>query len=80
MTVSAVHIELYRSIRSLTLRLGQITTIVGANGTGKNNLYRALRLLHAGAIGRLAEAFAEEGGMPSALYARPKVSALPSHS
>ena len=69
MTVTAVHIEQYRSIRSLSLRLGPVTTVVGANGTGKTNLYRALRLLHAAAMGRLAEAFADEGGMPSALYA-----------
>lgn len=72
MAVTSVHIEQYRSIRSLTLRLGQVTTVVGANGTGKSNLYRALRLLHAAAMGRLAEAFADEGGMPSALYAGPK--------
>ena len=72
MPVNAIHIAHYRSIRSLELRLDPITTIVGANGTGKSNLYRALRLLHAGAIGRLAEWFAEEGGMASTLYAGPK--------
>ena len=72
MAVSSIHIEHYRSIRLLSLRLGQVTTVVGANGTGKSNLYRALRLLQAAAAGRLAETFALEGGMPSALYAGPK--------
>jgi predicted ATPase len=70
--IRCVHIEHYRSIRALSLDLAQVTVVVGANGSGKSNLYRALRLLHAGAVGRLAEAFAEEGGMPSALYAGPK--------
>jgi predicted ATPase len=70
--IRVIDIELYRSIRSLSLPLGQVTVVVGANGTGKSNLYRALHLLHAGALGRLAEAFADEGGMPSTLYAGPK--------
>jgi predicted ATPase len=70
--IRTVHIEHYRSIRSLSLDLGQVTVVVGANGCGKSNLYRALLLLHAGAMGHLAQAFADEGGMPSALYAGPK--------
>jgi predicted ATPase len=70
--VATLHIEHYRSIRALTLRLGRVNTVVGANGTGKSNLYRALRLLHVAAVGRLAETFVLEGGMPSVLYAGPK--------
>ncbi len=42
-------------------------TVFGANGTGKTNLNPALRLLHAAASGRLVEAFADEGGVPSGL-------------
>lgn len=72
MPISRIGIEMYRSIRDLDLKLGPVTVVVGPNGSGKSNLYRAMRLLHAGAAGRLAETFAEEGGMPSALYAGPK--------
>jgi predicted ATPase len=64
-----VDIAGYRSIRALTLELGRITVLVGPNGCGKTNCYRALTMMHAAALGRLAEHFAEEGGMPSALWA-----------
>jgi len=62
-------IENYRSIRHLELPLSRITVLLGANGTGKTNCYRALQLAHAAARGRVAEHFAEEGGMSSALWA-----------
>jgi len=35
----------YRSRLSLTIPLGRLNVITGANGSGKSNLYRALRLL-----------------------------------
>jgi predicted ATPase len=70
--IRRICIEHYRSIRDLDLDLGPVTVVTGANGSGKSCLYRALGLLQAGATGRLAEAFAAEGGMPSALYAGPK--------
>jgi len=59
----------YRSIRDLRLALGKVTVILGANGCGKTNLYRALYILGAAARGRLARTIADEGGMPSALWA-----------
>jgi predicted ATPase len=62
-------VEGYRSIRSLRMPLGAVNVIVGPNASGKTNLYRALYLLSAAASGRLARTFADEGGMPSALWA-----------
>lgn len=59
----------YRSVRNLPIALAPVTVFVGANGTGKTNLYRALQLLAEAAGGRLSRALADEGGMQSALSA-----------
>ena len=69
MSVNEVWIEGYRSIRSLRMSLAPITVVVGANGSGKTNLYRALRLLSSAAEGTLSRMLADEGGMPSVLWA-----------
>jgi predicted ATPase len=59
----------YRSLRKLSLELAPLTVVAGANGSGKTNVYRALHLLHAAATGGLAQAVADEGGLPSLLWA-----------
>jgi predicted ATPase len=50
-------------------RAPRLTVIVGSNGSGKSNLYKALGLIAEAAHGRLALAMLAEGGMPSALFA-----------
>jgi predicted ATPase len=66
-------VEGYRSLRRLILPLEQLNVVVGANGTGKSSLYRAIRLLaEAGRNGAVA-ALAREGGLPSTLWAGPEV-------
>jgi predicted ATPase len=62
----------YRSLRSLTLPLGRLNVITGANGSGKSNLYRALRLLAETAQGNVVGALAREGGLLSTLWAGPE--------
>lgn len=62
----------YRSLRSLTLPLGRLNLITGANGSGKSNLYRALRLLAETAHGGVVNALAREGGLSSTLWAGPE--------
>jgi predicted ATPase len=59
----------YRSLRKLSLELAPLTVVAGANGSGKTNVYRALHLLHAAATGGLAQAVADESGLPSLLWA-----------
>lgn len=41
----------YRSLRDVVVRLGRVTVVTGANGSGKSSLYRALRLLAGCALG-----------------------------
>lgn len=62
----------YRSIRSLVMPLGALNLITGANGSGKSNLYRALRLLAEAAQGGIVSSLAREGGFGSTLWAGPE--------
>ncbi|QCQ15646.1 AAA family ATPase [Microbacterium sp. RG1] len=62
----------YRSLRDVVVPLGALTVVTGANGTGKSNLYRALRLLAGAATGGMVEAVAREGGLSSLLWAGPE--------
>lgn len=59
----------YRSLRDLVVPLGPLNLITGANGSGKSNLYRALRLLAETAQGSVVGALAREGGLSSTLWA-----------
>lgn len=70
--IERIAIAGYRSIRSIILRLGQLNVVTGANGSGKSNLYRALRFIADAADGRLAESLSCEGGFDSVRWAGPK--------
>lgn len=59
----------YRSIRSIRFPLKRLTVLVGGNGVGKTNLYRALELVQGAATGDLTMAIAREGGLASVLWA-----------
>jgi predicted ATPase len=50
------------------LDLRQLNVIVGENGSGKSNLYRALQLLQTAANGSFAKELAKEGGMRSVIW------------
>ena len=62
----------YRSIRDLVLSLDQLNVVTGANGSGKSNLYRALRLVSDTAFGSAISVIAREGGLSSILWAGPE--------
>jgi predicted ATPase len=69
MTLSAVEIIGYRSVRKIRFPVRQLTVLVGGNGVGKTNLYRSLELLQAAARGTLADEIAREGGLASIFWA-----------
>ncbi len=70
--ISRLAIAGYRSFRDVGLQLDQLNVVTGANGTGKSNLYRALRLLADIAQGRIIQSLAAEGGLSSTLWAGPE--------
>ena len=72
MSVSRIWIAGYRSLLNIDLPLSRLNVVTGANGVGKSNLYRALSLIARAADGGFGRAIAEEGGMPSVLWAGPR--------
>lgn len=69
MAIKQLHVEGYRSVKDIWLKLQRVNVLVGPNGCGKSNLYRAMYLIAAAASGQFARLLAEEGGMPSVLWA-----------
>ncbi|EUA03415.1 AAA domain protein [Mycobacterium kansasii 824] len=67
--LGTVAVENYRSLRQLVVPLRQLNVVTGANGTGKSNLYRALRLLADSARNGAVAALAREGGLSSTIWA-----------
>jgi predicted ATPase len=70
--INTLAIANYRSLRDVILPLGQLNVVSGDNGSGKSNLYRALRLLAETAQGGVIASLAREGGLISALWAGPE--------
>lgn len=70
--ITALAVNNYRSLLELVLPLGRLNVITGENGSGKSNLYRALRLLSEAAQGRLIGSLAQEGGLSSTFWAGPE--------
>ena len=70
--LTTLAINNYRSVLDLALPLGPLNVVTGANGSGKSNLYRALRLLAATARDDVVSALAHEGGLESTFWAGPE--------
>jgi predicted ATPase len=70
--LTTLAINNYRSILDLVIPLTQLNVITGANGSGKSNLYRALRLLAETAQGGVVNSLAAEGGLSSSIWAGPE--------
>src|SRR5690349_6548789 len=74
--LTALAVSGYRSLRDVVVPLAGLNLVTGANGSGKSNLYRALRLLADVAQGRAIASLAQEGGLSSVLWAGPERVAL----
>jgi predicted ATPase len=70
--LTTLAIASYRSLRDLVVPLARLNVVTGANGSGKSNVYRAVRLLADIAQGRAVASLAREGGLPSVLWAGPE--------
>ncbi|PPD03121.1 MAG: ATP-binding protein [Methylobacter sp.] len=70
--LTTLAINNYRSLLDLTVPLGRLNLVTGANGSGKSNLYRALRLLADTAQGGVVNSLAREGGLNSCFWAGPE--------
>src|SRR5689334_6306700 len=70
--LKTVAIANYRSLRHIVTPLQKLNVLSGANGSGKSNFYRALRLLADTAQGRVIPSLAREGGLQSTLWAGPE--------
>ncbi|GFN45794.1 AAA family ATPase [Candidatus Regiella insecticola] len=70
--LTSLSIANYRSICDLTMPLERLNVITGENGSGKSNLYKALRLLAEIAKGGVINSLAEEGGLASTYWAGPE--------
>src|SRR6185312_5368739 len=70
--ITTLAIYNYRSLRDFVMPLSALNVITGANGSGKSNVYRALRLLAEIAQGRIIPSLAREGGLQSTLWAGPE--------
>jgi predicted ATPase len=64
------HIELsgYKSIEQMSLDLGPLNVLIGANGAGKSNLVSFFRLLHEISAARLQAFVGTSGGADSLLF------------
>ena len=69
MPLSEITVQGYRSIPNLAFPVEPCGVFIGANGTGKTNLYKSLQTLRRAADGTLTRAIAEEGGLQSVLWA-----------
>ncbi|MCK2175994.1 AAA family ATPase [Enterobacter asburiae] len=67
--INTLHIQNYRSIRDMSLELEQLNIVVGPNGTGKSNIYKAIHLMHSAAQGQFSQALANEGGILKVFWA-----------
>jgi predicted ATPase len=66
--LEAIHLTGFGSLADITLRPGRLTVLIGANGSGKSNILRALRMVPLMRTGSLQRFVGESGGASSLLH------------
>ncbi|MBK1885083.1 AAA family ATPase [Marinobacter sp. DY40_1A1] len=69
--INAFAVSNYRSLKGIVAPLAGLNVVTGANGCGKSNLYKSLRLLAEAAKGNLISSIAQEGGLEYTFWAGP---------
>jgi predicted ATPase len=70
--LTSIHITGFGSLADVTLQPGRLTVLIGANGSGKSNLLRALRMVPLMRTESLQRFVGEAGGAASLLHYGPK--------
>jgi predicted ATPase len=68
-----IHIEGFRRLNSVHVKLKPLNVVIGANGSGKTSLLDVFSLLAASACGRLKEAISDPGGIDANLTSLARV-------
>ncbi len=68
MSIESIEIKGFRSLRHVAWKPGSLNVVIGANGSGKSNLLRALDLLQQSASGSLSKAIIRQGGINAILW------------
>lgn len=68
MKIRELHIEGFRSLKSVTWQPGDLNILIGPNGTGKSNLLRVLECISVSAKGRLSDHIKSLGGIGPLLW------------
>src|SRR5207237_9070791 len=61
--IRKVRVENYKSILDLSMDLGRVTVLIGANGSGKSNILEAIALASAAAQDKLDNEFLSSRGI-----------------
>jgi predicted ATPase len=70
--LARLHITGFGSLADVSLEPGRVTVLIGANGSGKSNLLRALRMVPLMRTGSLQRFVGEAGGASALLHYGPK--------
>ena len=67
-SIDQIRIQGFRSLADVEVQLPRVSVLIGANGSGKSNVFRFFELMHSMAHRRLGEFVAQQGGADDQLF------------